>query len=137
MSSYLQSHRDKYYETLGLISKEKNWNPWIEFFLSGVINHCGENERLLRNMTKLYEESKETFSSATNSSFAINILDFIFAQPVFSIPGIHKQYPNMSNQVIAQLMGKLCNAGQIEKVFSGRGRQPSVYRFPSLLRLLA
>lgn len=137
MSSYLQSHRDRYYETLGLISKEKKWNPWIEFFLSGVIKHCSENERLLWNMTKLYEESKEKFTSATNSSFAINILDFIFAQPVFSIPGIHKKYSNMSKQVIAQLMAKLCHAGQIEKVFPGRGRQPSVYKFPSLLQLLA
>ena len=137
MSSYLQGHRDRYYETLGLISKEKKWDPWIEFFLSGVIEHCSENERLLGNMTKLYEESKEKFTSATNSSFAINILDFIFAQPVFSIPGIHRQYPNMSKQVIAQLMAKLCRAEQIEKVFSGRGRHPSVYKFPSLLQLLA
>ena len=76
MSSYLQSHRDRYYETLGLISKEKKWNPWIEFFLSGVIKHCSENERLLWNMTKLKKNShlQQTLRSQLTylTSFSLN-----------------------------------------------------------------
>lgn len=138
LSSYLQSHRDKYYETLGNISKNGDWNPWIEFFLNAVIEHCSTNVKLLLAMTDLYEESKNKFANATKSSFAINSLDYIFANPIFSIPGLQKAYaPNMSQQVASQLVNKLQSANLIEKVYSGIGRRPSVYRFPELLRLLA
>ncbi len=138
MSSYLQTHRDRYYETLGIISKNGDWNPWIEFFLQAVIEHCTSNVNLLIDMTKLYEISKDNFVNATNSSFAINSLDYIFANPIFSVPGLQKKYKqSMSQQVAAQLVNKLVAANLIEKVYSGTGRRPSVYRFPSLLRLLA
>ncbi|MVX57256.1 Fic family protein [Parasutterella muris] len=107
MSAYLQSHSDRYYETIGMISKDGDWNPWIEFFLNGVIEHCTANVNLLINMTRLYEESKEKFVNATNSSFAINSLDYIFANPIFSIPGLRKKYKqNLSQQVASHLVNK-------------------------------
>lgn len=138
MSAYLQSHRDRYYETIGMISKNGDWDSWIKFFLNGVIEHCTANVNLLINMTSLYEESKEKFANATNSSFAINSLDYIFANPIFSIPGLRNAYrQNLSQQVTSQLVNKLTSAKLIEKVYSGVGRRPSVYRFPALLKLLS
>ena len=138
MSAYLQAHRDMYYETLRMISKKGDWNPWIEFFLKGVIEHCTSNVNLLINMTKLYEESKEKFVNATNSSFAINSLDYIFTTPIFSIPGLRNKYKQtLSQQVASQLVNRLVSAKLIERIYSGVGSRPSVYRFPALLNLLA
>lgn len=137
MSSYLQSHRDRYYETLGIISSQGSWSPWIQFFLEGIIQHCENNTRLLQQMIELYESSKVSFSNATNSSFAISILDFVFAAPIFTIPGILKGDNNMSKQVVVQLVAKLQKAGIVQKISLGSGRKPAVYKFTDLMKLLA
>lgn len=137
MSSYLQSNRKQYYQTLSTISKNGDWNPWIQFFLEGIIKHCDTNTQLLRKMTDLYEASKSTFSSATNSSFAISILDYVFRSPIFTIPDLLKHNPNISRQLGVDLVAKLLDAKVIEKIQEGRGRKPAVYRFNDLMALLS
>lgn len=137
MSSYLQSHREQYYKTLGTISKEGNWNPWIQFFLEGIIAHCEHNTRLLQEMIELYESSKSSFSSETNSAFAISLLDFVFESPIFTIPVIQRKHPNISKQTVVQIVSKLQSAKIIEKVSSGKGRRPAVYKFTALMNLLS
>ncbi len=137
MSSYLQSNRKQYYQTLNTISKNGDWNPWIQFFLEGIIQHCETNTQLLRKMTDLYETSKSTFSNATNSSFAISILDYVFRSPIFTIPDLLKHNPNISRQLGVDLVAKLLDAKVIEKIQEGRGRKPAVYRFNDLMALLS
>lgn len=137
MSSYLQSHRDQYYQTLGVISKDKNWDPWIQFFLEGVISHCENNARLLKGMTELYEASKSVFSSVTNSSYAISLLDYLFESPIFTIPDVQRRRPDMSKQVIVQMVAKLRDANIVAKIAVGKGRRPAVYRFTALMDLLS
>lgn len=137
MSSYLQSHREKYYQTLGLISKDANWSPWIQFFLEGVVEHCEHNTRLLQGMTDLYERSKSSFSNETNSAFAISLLDYVFESPIFTIPGIRQKNPHISKQTVVQIVSKLQSAKIIEKISSGKGRRPAVYKFTALMNLLS
>lgn len=138
MSSYLQSHRDRYYQTLNHISKDGNWNDWIEFFLNGVIEHCENNMNRLIRTTNLYEKSKNEFALATNSSCAIDVLDYVFAHPIFSIPDLLlKSKQHIPVQTASQVIGKLTAAGLIDKLAAGRGRIPAVYRFTELMSLLS
>ena len=138
MSAYLQRHRSRYYDCLNKISKEGDWNSWLTFFLEAVIEHSRSNADLLVQMTHLYEKSKADFSIATNSSYAISVLDYVFTKPIFSIPDMLKNStPKMTKQVAIQVINKLISAGLIEKIAEGKGRKPSRYRFPNLLRLLS
>lgn len=137
MSSYLQSHREQYYKTLGNISKNNDWNPWIQFFLEGVIARCEDNIHLLQKMTTLYEEAKFVFPTTTKSSFAIPVLDYIFASPIFTIPDMQRKIPNASKQTIVLIVSKLQEAKIVEKISEGKGRLPAVYKFTSLLDLIS
>lgn len=137
MSSYLQSHREQYYQTLGTISRDNNWNPWIQFFLEGVIAHCENNTHLLKGMTELYEKSKLDFSSSTNSSYAIALLDYVFESPIFTISDIKRKNPNISKQAIIQMVSRLQDAKIFTKIAEYKGRRPAVYKFTPLMNLLS
>ncbi len=112
-------------------------NPGIQFFLEGVVTQCENNIGLLNEMVDLYERSKSSFSSTTNSSVAIAILDFVFESPIFTIPAIQQKYPNISKQTLVTITAKLKDAGIFEQVSVGKGRRPSVYRFNELVDLLS
>ncbi|WP_443743851.1 Fic family protein [Sutterella sp.] len=138
ISSYLQSHRDEYYLALGRISKHGDWDTWISFFLNGVVQHSESNLKLLNAMTSLYESSKVAFADATNSSFAIATLDYVFANPVFTIPNLAQETnSHLTNVGITQVIKKLKSKGLVSVVRQGKGKRPTIYKFDALLSLLS
>lgn len=138
LSTYFNDHREAYYEALSGVSKRGEWDAWIEFFLRGVIEHCDRKRRLLDRMTTLYEKSKVEIVDVTTSSFALTLLDYLFANPVFSVPDLmQKTRPNLSIQSVVQLVKKLENAGILTVKEPTSGRTPATYCFHSLLGLLA
>lgn len=88
-------------------------------------------------MTTLYEEAKFVFPTTTKSSFAIPVLDYIFASPIFTIPDMQRKIPNASKQTIVLIVSKLQEAKIVEKISEGKGRLPAVYKFTSLLDLIS
>ena len=137
ISPYLLSHRADYYAALGLISREKRWDPWISFFLTAVEEESRSNAKLLATMVGLYEESKAIFASETKEPLAIAILDYVFANPVFTLPKLHEECrEHISKQGMVLLIRRLEESGAIRKIEPGRGRRPALYSFTKLLELL-
>ncbi|WP_294559738.1 Fic family protein [uncultured Mailhella sp.] len=137
MSAYLQAHRSEYYSALGNISRLGDWHDWISFFLKAVVERSQGNINLLDAMNRLYEVSKKDFSESTASSTAVQILDYMFAKPVFTLPDIYHHFEkSMSRQGIMNIINKLAQAGIVEKVSSGKGRVPAIWRFTELMKLL-
>ncbi|TVR94284.1 MAG: Fic family protein [Trueperaceae bacterium] len=58
MSAYFERHRDAYIEGLRAMSSHDAWTEWCRFFLDGVADQAGENERRVRAMLALYERVK-------------------------------------------------------------------------------
>src|SRR4030042_1620362 len=59
LSSYLEEHRDEYYERLLAISRRNDWNGWIRFFLTAVRDQAGINAEKTRSITALYDRMKD------------------------------------------------------------------------------
>lgn len=59
MSSYFERNRDIYIQRLSDISKNGDWNKWIEYFLNGVILQAGINTIKADNILNLYNKFKE------------------------------------------------------------------------------
>jgi Fic family protein len=53
MSEYLEEHRDIYYACLRGISRDDDWNGWIEFFLDAVVEQARANTARVRAMLAL------------------------------------------------------------------------------------
>ncbi|MFR8053820.1 MAG: Fic family protein [Bilophila wadsworthia] len=137
MSAYLQEHRDKYYSSLANISKKNDWKSWIEFFLEAIIERSNDNIKILQEMTELYEDSKNRFSEVTASASAIQILDYIFAKPIFTLPDMQRDDNiNLTTQAVIKILNKLEKASLIHKIAQGRGRTPTIWEFTPLLKIL-
>ena len=59
-------------------------------------------------MVGLYEESKAIFASETKEPLAIAILDYVFANPVFTLPKLHEECrEHISKQGMVLLIRRL------------------------------
>ncbi|MBT8507553.1 cell filamentation protein Fic [Methanomicrobiaceae archaeon CYW5] len=134
ISSYLERNRDEYYEALGEISSENDWNQWISFFLRAINEQAKENCMKARNILELYEEMKITVPEITHSQYAVSAIDAIFTRQIFkasdfvSISGI----PNMTAQ---RILKELSENNVIEVIRKGRGRRATIYACPRLIRI--
>ncbi len=134
-SAYFEFHREEYYRKLQGISGNNDWESWIEYFLTGVAEQSKINTEKVRSIRSLYEEKKERIAEVTKSQYAIRVLDFLFAKPVFrsSDFAAESRIPKATaNRILQQLE----EAKVIFLVSKGKGTAPSMYGFTRLVKLL-
>ncbi len=134
LSEYLEQHRQTYYDLLLGISQRGEWNAWIEFFLTAVVEQAKRNTEKVRQTLELYEEMKAEIAEATHSQHAIHLLDAIFDRPVFQTSDIVKQ-TKLPKQTVMPLLLKLKNVGTLTTIREASGRRPAILAFPKLLTI--
>ncbi len=134
LSAYLEAHRDIYYARLQNISRQGDWNGWIEFFLNAVAVQAQENSHRVNAIMKLYENIKTRIHEITRSQYVIQLLDALFNRPIFMTTdlirevGIHK--PTMMG-----LLRQLKEHGILRELRPASGRRAAVLGFPELLNI--
>lgn len=84
MCGYFRRHYNAYYNYLFEISKKKDWESWIIFFLKGVIQH---GKGICRRAKKILELEKQWVEELLNilpPQIRRKNFDFIFANLVFT-----------------------------------------------------
>ena len=84
ISEFLESNRDDYYKYLKLVSKEKNWNSWIKFFLNAITIQSNNNINKIDKISTLYNKLKFELIDVPTPKNIIKVLDFLFSTPIFS-----------------------------------------------------
>lgn len=135
LSAYLESHRDVYYNRLQRISKEQDWNGWIEFFLQAVIEQSQANSAKVRQILHLYEEMKQKIEQTTNSPYGLRLLDTIFNRPIFSTTNFVER-SEIPRPTALPLLRKLKEAGILLPWRNARGSSPEILIFPDLLEIV-
>jgi Fic family protein len=135
ISGFFDLERDAYYDLLENISKNNDWNEWIEFFLEAIIFQAKSQSSLAKNIIALYEEMKATIAEMTRSYFVIKILDFIFSNPIFKTANFVNT-TNISKATANRLLNILAEAGILTPVREKTGRSGQLYRFDRLLKIL-
>ncbi len=86
LSLYLKTHRKQYYELLQSVRETGNWEPWIEFFLQGVLETADQATATAREILAIFDEDKkkiETLGQAANT--ALRLHEFIQRRPVVNV----------------------------------------------------
>ncbi len=135
ISEYIESHRREYFDRLLFISRDGDWNGWVEFFLEAIIEQADANTKKARNLVNLYDEMRSELPDKTGSKYALQALDAIFQKPIFSstefqeVSGIPKRAAN-------RMIKKLLEEDVISKVRETKGRKPGIYHFDQLLDIV-
>ncbi len=134
LSAYLEQNRDEYYERLQAISRDKNWNDWVLFFLQAVSEQARINCTKVEEIKRLYESMKHAIQELTHSQYTVKLLDEIFYKPVFSSSDFTKR-TNIPRPTANKLLSDLTKARLLREIRLARGNQPTIYAFPQLLNI--
>jgi Fic family protein len=134
LSAYLEAHRSEYYGCLLAISRERDWEGWIRFFLEATCTQSRDNTERVKKVLSLYEEMKETIRQVTHSQYSMQALDAIFARPVFQTSDFIERSA-IPKQTAMPLLRRLRETGILEALRESSGRRPAILAFPALLNI--
>lgn len=136
LSEYLEANRSEYYERLGSISKNDDWDGWVEFFLRAIVKQATINTNRTTSIRVLYDEMKARISEITRSQFAIHIVDKVFSKPIFRVSDLSKQLSQetgASEKTLSAIFRQLRAEGILRELQAASGRRSAVMSFPELL----
>lgn len=90
MSAFFEKHRDEYIDRLYNVSAKGEWQPWVEFCLSGVVEQAEDTENRCERLLSL----SRTFHSRiqTGSHRLHAIVEDLFNNPVVRIPPLAERH---------------------------------------------
>jgi len=134
LSAYLEANRDEYYDALGAISKNGDWNGWIAFFLHAIVEQARSNIDKVNEIRNLYDSMKLQIQNTTHSQHTIQVLDAIFNRPIFRTSDfVHET--KILKPTAMTLLRQLKSAGVLKELSPGSGRRPAILCFPALLNI--
>jgi Fic family protein len=134
MSGYLERKREEYQERLRAVSRDGDWTGWCVFFLEGVREQAGENERRARLILALYDRIKTQVADLTHSQHTMRAVDFLFQSPIFAAPAF-TNLAGIPKPTASRILTLLREAGILLTLEEGRGRRPGIYAFRELLNV--
>jgi Fic family protein len=134
LSEFFEAHRQDYYDLLRGVSEKKDWQNWIQFFLTALATQAKAAEKTGRAILQLHAEYKEKVL-AINSIYSNNLLDALFIHPVFSTASIRKDAKIKNTQTFFNLVAKFTKAGFIRDTTPKKKRN-KVYAFDALIKFL-
>jgi Fic family protein len=134
LSAYLEEHRDTYYYRLRAISEADDWNGWVAFFLTALVEQAHSNSVKTRKIMALYESMKLDVPKATRSQYAIQAIDTLFGRPIFRRTDFVQQ-SGIPRGSARRIFDVLRREGVIQELRPGSGRRAAIMAFPELLRI--
>jgi Fic family protein len=85
MSAYFERRRDEYMDRLLAVSTAGAWEPWIAFFLTGVVECARESLRFTDELLALRDRYQDAVRSARSSGLLAKLVDRLFQVPSITI----------------------------------------------------
>jgi Fic family protein len=121
LSLYLKRYRDAYYDHLQRVRTEGAWEPWLRFFLEGVIEVAGSATDTTRRIVQLVASDRQriqTIGRAAGSAQQVH--DLISRDVITTIPQATRRLP-VSEPTVASAMAHLEELGVVREL-TGRTR---------------
>ncbi len=134
LSLYFKSHRQTYYDLLQRVRSDGDWETWVEFFLSGVIETAQQASDAADAILRLFDEDRkriEALGRAASSTLRVHAQ--LRKTPLISIPVASKR-SGLSGPTVGGSMGRLVDLGIVREVTGNRRNRVFVYdRFVDIL----
>lgn len=128
LSAYLKRHRAEYYDRLTAVRESGAWEPWVRFFLRGVVEVSQEATVTARRILQLRDHARRLDLSAGG----VRLVDVLFERPILTV----RQAEGLLNTSFAtanKAVEELEKAGLLREVTGQRRNRR--YHFEPYLRL--
>jgi len=134
VSSFLEAHRETYYDHLLTVSRDNDWSGWCAFFLQAIIEQATENSDKASRILKLYNEKKTEMVDLTHSQYSLPALDWIFERPIFSSSDFVEN-AGIPAPTARRILSVFRETGLLTILVAPSGRRAGVYAFAALLNI--
>jgi len=135
LSEYLETHRDQYYDGLLAITKDGNWQGWLEFFMGAIVAQADANLTKAKMILALYDRLKQRFIKSTHSQFAVPALDVFFTRPIINATDFSRLAGIESRVTANGIISQLKRDNLIVRLRASSGRTPAVFALPELINI--
>ncbi len=84
LSLYFKTNRQQYYDHLQSVRKTGDWESWVEFFLTGVIETAKQATETAQNILNLFKDDRDKITSYGNSAAVLAVHNYLQNQPISS-----------------------------------------------------
>lgn len=134
LSLYFKANREAYYDHLQDVRETGNWEGWITFFLTGVIETANQATQTAQAMMKLFQEDRLKIEESNKSTAAVmSIHAFLQHQPVTTTTRI-KDTCNISLPTVLRSLSTLESLGIVQEI-TGKERN-KVFTYDGYLNIL-
>ncbi|MFZ2444899.1 MAG: Fic family protein [Syntrophobacteraceae bacterium] len=116
LSLYFKTHRSQYYDWLQKVRIDGDWEGWLGFFLTGVMETAEQATQSARQILKLFEADRakiQTLKKAAGS--ALRVHQLLEAKPLLMIPHAAKAL-GLTVPTITQSLENLQRLGIVKEI---------------------
>lgn len=107
LSAFIDEHKQDYYDLLQRTRTRGEWNNWIRFFLTGVIEISSEAARQANDLVQLREDYRQRMKSKAK---ALILIDYLLTNPYITV-GRARKLLNVSQPTARSAIIALVDAG--------------------------
>lgn len=121
LSLYLKQHRTAYYDLLQAVRERGAWEPWLEFFLTGIAETSNQAAEAARRILAMFEEDRRRIEALGRpASSALRVHQLLQTKPLVTIPAA-AELLSLSSPTVTKSLDHLRALGVVREA-SGRQR---------------
>ena len=106
LSAYIIKNKSKYYELLENVSKNGEWNEWVEYMLNGIEHTAEASVTLIKEIDDAIREFGELLQEKEWIVYSKDFVELLFSYPYTKIESVEKKL-NISRQTASKYL-KIC-----------------------------
>lgn len=91
LSYYIVKYKTEYYQLLRGVTENNNWNNWVMYMLTALIETAQLTTKKIRSMLALKEEFEIKMKQTLGASFSYELLQLMFTLPYLKIELLEKK----------------------------------------------
>ncbi|HQS23186.1 MAG TPA: Fic/DOC family N-terminal domain-containing protein [Sediminibacterium sp.] len=132
LSSYIVKHKADYYQLLKSVTEKENWNDWIMYMLTALIETTQLTTKKIKAMLSLKSDFETNMKLVLGSSFSYELLQLMFTLPYLKIDLlVNKEIAH--RQTASTWLKKLTDADILRPQKMGRTTYYINYRLMEIL----
>ena len=134
LSLYFKTNRKEYYERLQNVRRNGDWEGWLSFFLTGVLETAEQAVIAARSILRLFDEDRRRIASLGRpANSALRVHEILQTKPIISVSSIVKLL-ELSEPTIYSSMKHLEKMGIAREITGKERNRLFVYdRYMSIL----
>ena len=135
LSLYFKTHRDRYYELLQSVRTEGDWEAWVDFFLSGVIETAEQATNTAGRLLRLFDTDRQRIQELRRAAgSALRVHEHLQVTPITSIARAAAKL-SLSVPAVTNSLERLQSLGLVRELTGHRRNR--LYAYDEYIRTLS